>query len=321
MVGDAGDLERLNAAVKNSAESAADSEKYQWETFARNYSGSIGSKFPTLMAPRSAEPHIAFARELGFLEHRSDGGRWLVTMGSGRAFLRLWGDDQHRPPTYFLLSHLLRYDRTLLLPFLRLLLQERIDPPLAIAKTWEQMWKKYRNDMARLEPPVPLTMWHDDGRSLKRTAKHHSDARLRLLTKKEGLGLANDRIVRLVDEFWDFKDTKLPSDSYFRIGFAMEGKKAEPISEETMRKWISLTVSRLQRGTFISAIAAFDYTNEMLLPREAVEWDTFSVFIRSSDLFVIHPSVRPGDFLFGISAQKVIDSTSTQTASKVKTIG
>ncbi len=203
MVGDAGDLERLYAAVENSAKSAADSEKYQWETFNRNYSGSIGSRFPTLMAPRSAEPHIAFARELGLLEHRSDGGRWLVTMGSGRAFLRLWEVDQHRPPTYFLLNSLLRYDRTLLLPLLRLVTQEKIDPPLAMAKVWEQMWKKYRNDMARLEPPVPLTMWHDDGRSLKRTAKHHSDSRLRLLTKKEGLGLTTDRIVRLVNEFWD----------------------------------------------------------------------------------------------------------------------
>src|SRR6266571_6430926 len=103
MVGDAGNLERLYFAVRNSAETSVDNEKQQWETFRRRYSGSENSRFPTLKSPRSAEPHIAFARELGLLEHRTSGGRWLVTAGPGRAFLHLWDLEQRSPPVYFLL--------------------------------------------------------------------------------------------------------------------------------------------------------------------------------------------------------------------------
>ena len=300
IVGDAGNLERLYFAVRNSAETSVDNEKRQWDQFRRRYSGTEQSKFPTLRSPRSAEPHIAFARELGLLEHRTAGGRWLVTPNAGRAFLELSDEQNKSPPKSFLIGQLLKYDRTLLLPFLRKLVSEGMDNgPALIAQAWQEIWRRHRSEMASLEPPVPASLW-DAHKSLKRTAKHHSDARIRFVFKEEGLGMSLAQANNLVQEFWEFRDFKLPGDSFFRIGKALYGSTPEKATGKQMRDLAAKAFSTLSVGSYVSAYGAFAYLNELILPREAIGWEDFTFMLRESDAFTLHPSFQRGDLLYGI---------------------
>jgi hypothetical protein len=304
MVGDAGNFDRLYAAVRNSAETSVDNEKRQWDSFRQKYSGTEQSRFPSLRSPRSAEPHIAFARELGLLEHRSAGGRWLVTAGAGRTFLDLCDDENRKPPTRFLIGQLLRYDRTLLLPFLRKLVQEGVEKgPMVMAETWGSMWKRHRNEMATLEPPVPISLWNSD-KTLKRTAKHHSDARIRFLLKEEGLGLTISQVQNLVDGLWESQDEKLPGDYFFRVGLALYGIQPERTTPQEARDLASKAYSQLCVGTYVSASSAFGYINELILPERAIVWEEFISMLRGRDNFAIHPSFQRGDLLYSITPQE-----------------
>ena len=310
MVGDAGNIERLYHAVKNSAETPIDSEKYQWETFRRKYSGTPSSKFPTLESSRSAEPHIAFARELGLLEHRAAGGRWLLTPGAGRAFLELWDSEERRPPKHFLLAQLLRYDRALIIPFLEKFLDEgRDDGPVIIAKVWEELWRRHRNEMAALEPPVPVSLWHDRKRSLKRTAAHHFQARIRFLMKPEGLELNEDQTGRLVKAFWDTRESRMPSDVFFKIGWSIDQTSPQPITGSSLDKLAIHAYSRMHRTGYVSAQGAFGFINELALPSHAIGWDEFVSFLRTDDSITIHPSIHRDDLLYAPKAKQEVGSS------------
>lgn len=123
IVGDAGHIERLYWAVKNADETSIDNERLQWRRYIEHY----GSQTKNLeqgktglsmgkAGGRSAEPHLAFAREMGLLElpgTRVGGGwpsmgRWLITVHAGRPFLALWEVEKHQPPRYLLLALILR---------------------------------------------------------------------------------------------------------------------------------------------------------------------------------------------------------------------
>ena len=246
---------------------------------------------------------------MGLLEQRAAGGSWLVTPGAGRAFLELWDSEEHKPPKYFLLAQLLRYDRTLLIPFLERFVNDPTgDGPIMLAQVWGELWKHHRNEMSTLEPPVPISLWHENGHKLKRTAKHHFEARVRFLIKPEGLHMDASQSGRLAKAFWDSKDSRLPSDHFFKIGWAVAGTHPESVSKESLHKLSSHAYSRLHRAGFVSAQGAFGFVNEMALPTHAVGWDEFVTFLRSEESITIHPSVHRDDLLYAPNMRQEVGS-------------
>jgi hypothetical protein len=157
--------------------------------------------------------------------------------------------------------------------------------------------------MATLEPPVPISLWNSD-KTLKRTAKHHSDARIRFLLKEEGLGLTISQVQNLVDGLWESQDEKLPGDYFFRVGLALYGIQPERTTPQEARDLASKAYSQLCVGTYVSASSAFGYINELILPERAIVWEEFISMLRGRDNFAIHPSFQRGDLLYSIAPQE-----------------
>jgi len=314
MVGDAGHIERLYWAVKTSYDTSIDSERLQWRRYIEHYGSqtrnlnqrkkglSMGKAYG-----RSAEPHLAFARELGLLElpgTRAGGsnlsmGRWLVTSHAGRPFLMLWEVEKHRPPKYLLLALMLRHDRSFLVPFMREMLKEgRGAAPRLVASIWDELWRVHKREMILAEPPIPQSLVKEDGQ-LKRTAKHHSDARLRFLLKPEGLNLETETLRRLVESFSGFEDSDLPPDHYFRIGYAFAGKYPAEMDQQEIVHHASYAYKSLRPlAAHVSALGAFNYINELSLPERATDWNHFLNVLRTNPFFSLHASLMRGDVLF-----------------------
>lgn len=322
MVGDAGHIERLYWAVKTSYDTSIDSERLQWRRYIEQYGSR--TKNPTqrkkglTMGPseygRSAEPHLAFAKELGLLEMpgtRVGGswpsmGRWLVTAHAGRPFLTLWEVEKHQPPKYLLLALMLRHDRSFLIPFMRQVLKEgRESAPRIVAKIWENLWRLYTREMILAEPPLPRSLIWKDGQ-LKRTAKHHSDARLRFFLKPEGLNLDMENLRRLVEAFDGFEDKDLPSDHYKRIGYVFSGKYPAETGGQEIVDHVGYAYKKLLQTSHVSALGVFNYINELSLPENAVDWNQFLNVLRTNQSFSLHTSLMRGDVLFAFKSWEEI---------------
>lgn len=313
MVGDAGHIQRLYWAVKISHDTSVDSERLQWRRYIEQY----GSQTRNLkqrkrgltmgkVQGRSAEPHLAFAKELGLLEMPSKRvggrwpsmGRWLITAHAGRPFLTLWEIEKRQPPKYMLLALLLRRDRSFLIPFISQILKEgdRAGPIIA-AGIWDYLWKRYKREMILAEPPLPRSLLWNDGR-LKRTAKHHSDARLRFLVKPEGLNLKKDALRRLVESFDAFEDKELPPDYYSRVAYTFDGIHSAEPEEQQIIDYAIYAYENLCQTSHVSALGAFNYINELNLPDHTVNWDHFLKVLRTNQAFSLHSSLMRGDVLF-----------------------
>jgi hypothetical protein len=289
LIKDAGHIERLALAVRIASEVQGDDQKLLWEAyirlFAQNTSSGIRKK--GLRSPRSAQPHLSFARELDLLEWRN---RWVVSPGAGRTFLLLWDAEGRRPPKAFLLRQFLKFDSTFSIPFLKMWLEERrrLKPAEIAKRTWELLWRRYGAELASVEPPLPRN-------PSKSTCYHHALARLRFLTWAEGLALTIEQIERLVQEF---EQAELESDQFFRLGRAVAGGQPEPLPQQKMLELLTSYSAKLKHLKFLSAESAFAYVNEHALPNFAVNWNDFLQALRGNPRFSIHPSFRAGDLLF-----------------------
>jgi hypothetical protein len=233
-------------------------------------------------------------------------GRWLVTAHAGRPFLTLWDVEKHQPPKYLLLALMLRHDRSFLIPFIQQVLNKgKESAPSIVAEIWENLWRLYRREMILAEPPLPRSLIWKDGK-LKRTAKHHSDARLRFFLKPEGLNLGMENLRRLVEAFGGFENRDLPSDHYRRIGYVFSGKYPKEMVEQEIVDRVGHAYEKLLQTSHVSALGAFNYMNELSLPELAVDWNQFLNFLRTNRLFSLHASLMRGDVLFAIKSQKVI---------------
>lgn len=313
IVGDAGNLQRLYFAVRV-AEEILDDEKRQWKRFielvSQGQSSSKGLSLGPSKIGRSAEPHLSLAKELDLLEMppgrlgsgSNNFGRWRVTVHAGRPFLRLW-ESGHKPPAYFLLAQLMKSDRTFLLPFIRGLLQRGFSKADEVAAgVWEELWRRYPAEMATAEPLFPRTLYRNDG-TLKRTAKHHADARIRFLIKPEGLNLSEVQLQRIIMNFSEFEAKPLPSDLYFRIGQAVTGTMPDSLNRKEAVKMIEEAHSVLQRSGISSTQALFHYINENSLPEMALDWNNFQHLLRSEGSYSLYPGLLQGDTLVSIKVR------------------
>jgi hypothetical protein len=314
MVGDAGHLERLYWAVKISHDTSVDSERLQWRQYIKQYGDQTknlqqrkgGLTMGKKGQGRSVEPHLAFAKEMGLLEMPSKRvggrwpsmGRWLITAHAGRPFLALWEYEKQQPPKNMLLALMLKHDKSFLIPFVSQILDEgnRAGPVIA-AKIWEYLWKRYKREMILAEPPFPRSLWWKDGR-LKRTAKHHSNARLRFMVKPEGLNLKEDALKRLVESFVTFEEKELPPDYYSKISYTLNGTYPTELEEKEVLNYASYAHENLCQTSYVSALGAFNYINEIILPDSTINWDYFLKVLRTNEAFSLHSSLMRGDILF-----------------------
>ena len=291
----AGDAQRLYCAVKCAMDLQVDDQELLWEIFVERCSRCQlikecwrGGRTPR---PRSAEPHFAFARELDLIEWRY---RWLATLGSGIAYLKLW-EHGRRPPTYFLLAKLLEYDRAFLIPFLKFYL-EGVKPYEAAVAAWYEVWKKHGEALARMEPPIPEK---PDGR----TKAYHSRARLSLLKAPPpgGMGLTNDQLAGIVKEFELFAASEaLPDDLFFRLSKAIDGVSPEPLPSDDILSRLKEAFLVLKGTGYASARAAYGFINEIILPGKAVSWSEFLAVLRMAPEIQLRSSFRTDDMLFKV---------------------
>lgn len=291
----AGDAQRLYCAVKCAMDAQVDDQELLWEIYARRCLRCgiarncwRGGRPPR---PRSAEPHFAFARELDLIEHRY---RWLVTLGAGVAYLRLW-ESGRRPPAYFMLAKLLQYDRAFLIPFLKAYLGG-LKPADAAVAAWSEVWREYGRELASMEPPLPE---EPNGR----TRVYHSRARLALLMgeRPSGMGLSREQLAGIVEEFERFAASKsLPDDLYFHISKATGGTDPVPMQDEDLLSKLRHVFPLLKGTGYASARGAYDFINEISLPERAISWERFQLFLRTSPEIKLRSSFRTDDMLFKV---------------------
>ena len=293
----AGNTQRLYWAMKVLLEAPADNPKRQWEIFQKRFGSKSGLK-----SDRSGEPHFSLARELNLIEWR---GRWRITF-LGKTFLTLWEEEKRQPPKYLLLAQLLFYDRDFLIPFLIQLSKEDwfqkhfTKRASEIVKTvWENLWKSHRYELATISPTLPRKLSN-------RTCAHYARGRLRLLLgypSHEGLNLTKEQVIRLAKKFQGLEGRPIPSDYYFRIGWAVNGRTPRKIEDEEIREQVILAFKKLKGMTYASARSAFSFINELSLPKFAADWDDFLSFLRRDKTFSLHPTFGQGlvsDTLFKI---------------------
>jgi hypothetical protein len=289
----AGDARRLYCAVKCAMDLQIDDQELLWEIFVNRCSSCSqvadcwrGGRPPR---PRSAEPHFALARELDLIEWRQ---RWLATLGSGVAYVRLW-ERGRKPPVYFLLAKLLEYDRAFLIPFLESCLQG-IEPREAAETAWCEIWRKYGQEIAGMEPPVP-------SRPDERTKVYHSATRLSMLKDPPptGMGLSDRQLESIVREFKPFAWVKtLPDDLYFHLSVAVDGVFPEPLGDDEILTKTREVFPVLKGTGYASVKAAYGFINEIVLPSSALSWNSFLEVLRRSSQIRLRSSFRSDDLLF-----------------------
>jgi hypothetical protein len=302
----AGDLNKLLYAVRTAYEAPSDNPRTLWETMVTKY-----KKEAKVSAPRSAEPHFSFARELGLLAKRE--GAWNVTSDAGKAFLALTNEQDSQIPTYLLIAQLLKNDRTFLMPFLANLLSQKTGggtsfPEIlpqayaAVEKTWKELWFQHEDELKMIEPRIPTP--NEVG---PRTMRHHALVRVRFLTSKEGLHLEEEQLKGLLRQFSDFCDREMPEDYYYRIGLALSNRK--PVLMDSYRLVESIedafyALINLKGFVYVSAQAAFYYINSNVLPDQAVSWNQFITVLEKTRKFQLCTSFSPDDVLYSVAKSR-----------------
>jgi len=308
--GDAGDIPRLHLAVTAAAEFQSESLQMLCEYFLRRYrmqtAQGKGKRGLLKSQWRSAEPHFSFAKELDLLEWR-ERERWRISFGPGRAFLKLW--DAQKQPQHFLINQLLQYDRSFTIPFITRLVETDYDFSSGkfvgleekVMEVWEEIWASNRRELELLEPKLP-----SPGEVRPRTLLHHASARIRFLNRIEGLSLNIEKIRRLATNFQGTDTTEtMPWDSFFRIGEALNGRRPQPISSAILADQILEAFHGLQRAGYASAIGLYIIVNEASLPDSAVDWNTFSSYLRKERPFSTRTSFRPDDLLVTVDYRTI----------------
>lgn len=295
----AGNARRLYCAVRCAMDLQVDDQELLWEIFVERCSRCQslgycwrGGKKPR---PRSAEPHFAFARELDMIEWRY---RWLPTLGSGVAYLRLW-EAGRRPPKYFLVAKLLEYDRAFLVPFLKYYIEG--DPPAdAAAKAWSLVWKNFGDALAAVDPPLPE-------KPDERTKEYHSRTRLGLLEDEtpDGICLSKDQLEGIIREFKECAGSSLPDDLFFRISRALDGTKPDEMNAGELARALKNAFPLLKGAGYASARAAYAFINEISLPTKAISWSAFHSILRRVEGVQLRSSFRTEDVLFKIGEDHV----------------
>ena len=312
MIGDAGNINRLYWAVKTASEVQAEHLETLSDFYLKNYGKltSQGQGKRGLTRPRSLEPHFSLARELDLLEWK-ERERWRITFGPGKAFITLWEKWGKQPPTSLLLGQLVRYDRSFLVPFILGLVESDYDFShrkfTGLGKVardaWEEIWANGRRELELRDPPLP------DAKTVKRrTLLHHAQARVRFLNSSEGLALSIDKLRRLAQLFEDSQFKQLPSDYYFRIGDALTNIRPREIRNDECDQLIIRAFSSLQRMGYASGFGVFALVNEMALPKSALDWQTYSSYVRKQKGISTSSSFRSDDFLISVE-KEVIDLT------------
>lgn len=291
--GEAGNLTHLYWAVKSSAETSVPNGKLQRETFIKMFRGQIPNRSRRpLTSQRSVEAHMNLAKELGMLQNAEETRIWQVTP-VGRVFLTLWEERRKKLPRALVLNQILQKDRSFIIPFMQSILSRRnVDPRDASRFAWSELWKKYRNYLAVIEPPIRANL-------SDRTYKHCGEARLRLLISKEGLALDKGSLHRLAS----IEDKELGGEQFFTIGWILTGKKPNPLSKATLARKITSTFMLFSKLAYISAYATYAYINEKSLPRYATGWGDIESVLRNRLEFSLHSSFGKGDFLYSLKEE------------------
>jgi len=287
----AGNIFRLYLAVKASSVISRDNRELQWELALKSLGADLSQKGQGLKKPRSFEPDLSLARELDLLERS---GRWLVTIGPGKAFLKLWEKFEKRPPILLLLVQMLRHDRTFLLPFLDRSqgLGPRESGKVA-GEIWVDLWKQHKREMALMEPPMPRVI-------TDRTGVAYARGRLRLLFGTDGLGLNENQARRLVLEFLPYVKDDLPEDVYLRVAASIWATTPQEIANGSLPDQIHLAFDLLGPAAYVSSIGAFAIINELNLPAQGLSWNHFISYLRSHSEYSLHSGFKKDELLFTI---------------------
>ena len=294
VIGDAGNVDRLHMAVMAASMAPTDDPVQQREVFIEQFGKASGRGLRKrgLTKQRSAEPHLAFARELRLLD-KEEG--WRITP-LGNAFLVLWDRYPGEPPTFFLTGLLLKFDRSFLIPFLRARLGGENDDAAA-GKAWSELWRRFGDALASVEPPLPAEL-------APRTRHHHAAARIRFLESVEGLKLSPTQISRLAEAFAPYAYSPMPSDSYRLIAKAVTGKDPAPINPVQASAKIREVYDLLQpRHAYASATAAFHTINAVSLPVASLDLDVFNGALRSDNGFTLQSDFQPGELLYAVRSK------------------
>ncbi len=275
----AGNLSKLHTAIEAVSKSPGNKD-YAWELFRASSSPPGGRRAP--------EPHFSLARELGLIEEN-----WTISVGAGRAFLRLWQDEKG-PPLYTTLALLLQRDRSFLVPFLRGISRYSIVQTKEIgdssARAWEEMWQHAGDDLRLIEPPVPREL-------SPRTLLHNGRARWRLLN---GLGLKPQEKRGFAEAFHSYSFKRLPVDYFSTMAFSFTGRRPLPLPESTLANWLNVAFVSLKGIEFASTIGALYLINEKILPTSYVTHEQIVSLARRSDGFEVQPAYSSEEFLFKV---------------------
>ena len=303
VIGDAGNIERLVKVVKVAFD-FPDTALLQWEVLTeRNVmKKKKKSQFKgEFFRPRSYEPHLALARELGIFER---GERWRLTISVGVPFLRLWKEGEKKATRFLLLAQLIRYDKWMLIPFLTDYLKHEKKPNEIVVDVWEKMWKTFPSVMELAEPPIPHSLVREEDKKIKRTAGHHALFRKRFLQTDQGLNLNEEQLKRIVECFENYKAPKFPSDYYSKIGFIITGKYPKRCELKNMKNEIYAAFKLFRKLSYASAQAVFHYIHGKILPGHYMDWNEYLHYLRSSGHFNLHSTYTPDDMLFSIKGVK-----------------
>jgi hypothetical protein len=294
IIGDAGNVDRLHMAVRAASMAPTDDPMQQREVFIEQF-GKISGTGPRkrgLTKQRSAEPHLAFARELRLLD-KEEG--WRITP-LGNAFLVLWDRYPGKPPAFFLTGLLLKFDRSFLIPFLQAR-SDGEDDDAAAGKAWSELWRRFGDTLASVEPPLPAEL-------APRTRHHHAAARIRFLESDEGLKLLPGQVYRLAEAFATHAYSPLPSNSYRLIARAITGKDPAPMNPAQASAKIREVYELLQpRHAYASATAAYHTINEVALPAASLDLDVFNRALRSDSGFTLQSDFQPGELLYAVRSK------------------
>lgn len=299
ITGDAGDVQRMVEAIEVAAD-FPDIARLQRDVLKeKKAGGKLSGRYRGLEASRSFEPHQALARELGIFEREQ---RWRITPSVGIPFMRLWNEEKIKKSKYLLLYQFIRFDRNLVIPFLKELLKNEKKPPEIIADVWDQMWKMFRDEMELAEPPLTLSL-RKEKNQLKRTCGHHSLFRLRFLRSEVGLNLRDDQLKRIVEVFENYRNPKFSVD-YSKIGYVFSGEYPQQCEKKNLEEEIISAYKKFCKSTYTSAMGVFNYINCRMLLGKYIEWSNFMEYLRKSGNFSLHPSTRSDDILFTIKGRK-----------------
>jgi len=301
-----GNIFRLFLVIKSSDECKSDNKYDIWEYFINNYAELTRNKNGKggLNKPRSVDPYLSMARELGFLRQRHQTRPWLINEGAGKAFLDIYEKFDTRP-NLLVLTQLLKNDRTFLIPYLKEVINEGFydviksrDLQIKIVdKVWKFMWRKYSRELSLLEPLVKEKLE-------KRTKLMYADARKSLLFEKKGLFLNEDHINRFIMTFKEYENKRLDGDLFLKMSYVYNNKLPNIMTIESVTNEIYDILTSYTINKYVSAYRIFSVINELNLPDKGIEWSVFLNVIRNNHIFQLNSSFTKGDYLINVTKVK-----------------